>query len=104
MIMISALQQPANQRRLTLLPTQDASGDVNADQFAGHADQQQTGRRNEHRRTPHAPLRAQAGAQEEHRHHHQEHVVTQAVHLFLVEPLGVSRRTRNEGAHHVVQA
>ena len=51
----------------------------------------------------HFPIGAQAGAQEEYRHDDQEHMVTQQVHLLLIEPVTVDSGSGQKGSNHEVQ-
>ena len=106
MIMISALvcsSQPM-MRGLARLPFEDFAGEMHADQLAGDRGDQQQRRGDEHRLAAHGPVGAQAGAEEEHRHDDQQHVVAQQVHLLLVEPLAIHDGAGEEGADHEVQA
>ena len=97
------LQQPADDGSFARLPFEYLAGDVCADQFSRDRGEQQNARGDEHGRAAHGPVGAQACAEEEHRHEDQQHMVTQCIHLLLVEPAAIHDGAGEERADHEVQ-
>ena len=106
MIMISALvcsSQPMT-RSLALFPFQDLAGNVNAGELAGNGGHEQQRRRAEDGISAYAPIGAQPRQQEEDRHHCEQDVMAELVHLFLVEHVGIENCAGQECADHEMQA
>src|SRR5690606_29458387 len=98
------LQEPADERGFAGFPLQDAAGEMRAEQFARNRCDQQQASGDEDGFAAHRPVRAQSRAQEEYRHHDEQYVMAELIHLPLIEPVAVHDRAGQERADHEVQA